>query len=336
MSELTITAAGFTIQPLINQRDGAAIIRWAYNRSFLTSENIQVNWGTLSSGFAIETPCAIASGLVTVDQDTLLWTTDDAQDINPLSIGVSAWLLSSRRVLLQQLTIANKAMWIVPSSQIPTTSWAEFSNYNQANALFYTNPTYYNAPQTDFQIRNYASTNYATDAHLGGVFLSVPADIATDPVVWGANDPLVRDAIVLQGVDVSATVPSDGQVLTYNQANNDWEPANAGSGTGNVISNEISSVDGQVTVASGTGGKTIKFQTDVVREIPTGAINSSNLVFTLAHTPIVGSESVYLQGLLMNSNATFTQNYTISGDTITFEVGTTPQTGNALLVSYRY
>lgn len=259
MSELVITAAGFTIQPLVGLRDGPAVLRWAYSRSFLTSDNIQINWGTISSGFAVTTPCAIADGLLSVEQDTQLWTTDDAQDIDPLSIFISAWLLTPRGQLIQQLLIANKAQWVVPVSLAPTTSWAEFSNYNQANALYYYNPNYYNAPETDRQIRLYAATNYASDTHLGGVYTSVIPAIPSQPVAWITDDPLVRDAVAIQGVEVSVTAPIDTQVLAFNQATNQYEPSNQNPGTGNVVSNEVSSVDGQMALASGTGGKTIKF-----------------------------------------------------------------------------
>src|SRR5690242_894926 len=109
MSELVISP--FEIQPLVNLRDGAAVLRWAYTRAFLDSDGIQVQWGTQSTGFGIEVPCSIASGLVSVDADTTLWTTDDAQDTNPLSIFVCAWLLTPRRQLIQQLQIASKTQW---------------------------------------------------------------------------------------------------------------------------------------------------------------------------------------------------------------------------------
>jgi hypothetical protein len=258
MSELVITAAGFQIQPLVNARNGPAVLRWAYNRSFLTSDNIQINWGTISSGFAVTTPCAIAAGLLTVEQDTQLWTTDDARDIDPLSIFVSAWLLTPRGQLIQQLLIANKAQWVVPASLAPTTTWADFSIYNQATALYYYNPNYLNAPQTVALIDNSFDEHPASDLDLGTVLLTVPADIPSSPVVWAANDPLVRDAISIEGVPVSVTPPLDGQVLVYNQTNNQYEPSNQAAGSGNVISNEISSVDSEMAVFSGTGGKTIK------------------------------------------------------------------------------
>ncbi|MGH7975000.1 MAG: beta strand repeat-containing protein [bacterium] len=70
----------------------------------------------------------------------------------------------------------------------------------------------------------------------------------------------------------------------------------------------------------------------VTREVPTGAINGSNVTFTLAHTPVVGSEEIFLNGLLQNAGAG--NDYTISGATITFT--TAPLTGDVLLVTYRY
>ena len=67
------------------------------------------------------------------------------------------------------------------------------------------------------------------------------------------------------------------------------------------------------------------------REIPSGAINSSNVTFTLAHVPApVGSEMVFLNGLLQNAG--IGNDYTISGATITFN--TAPTTGSVLLATY--
>jgi len=69
----------------------------------------------------------------------------------------------------------------------------------------------------------------------------------------------------------------------------------------------------------------------VDKETPTGLINSSNTTFTLANTPIAGSEHVYLNGILQESGAG--NDYTISGATITYL--TAPVTGSKLIVSYR-
>lgn len=70
----------------------------------------------------------------------------------------------------------------------------------------------------------------------------------------------------------------------------------------------------------------------VDKEIPTGAINGSNVTFTLAFTPSpTGSEHVYLNGVLQMSGAG--NDYTISGATITYLAA--PTTGDTLVVSYR-
>lgn len=280
MSELTISASGFVIQPLVNLRNGPAELRWYYNRSFLTSEGIQVNWGTGTTGFWITTPCSIAAGLVTVDQDTLLYTSDDAQDPNPASIFVSAGIYTTSGKLIQQLTIIQKAQWIVPSSQSPTTTWADFSAYN--SAAFLANPpqVFYTAAQVDALVDRSFDTHPASDTDLGTVLLTVPADVPAQPVVWGANDSLVRDAIKLQSVDISNTAPIDSQVLTFNQANNQWEPANSAEGTGNVISNKVVSVDGQMVIADGTDGKTIQFYEDDGLVRTTGGVAAPSTVGT--------------------------------------------------------
>src|ERR1043165_8569611 len=212
MSELTIIAENFLLQPLLDVRNGPCDIRWWYNRSFLTSDNIQDQWGTGTTGFWVTTPCSIAAGLITVDQDTLLWTTDDAQDPSPASILLSAGLYSVRGKLIQQLQIIQKTQWIVPSSQAPTTTWADFGSYNPAAFLATPPQVFYTAAQVDALVDRSFDEHPASDTELGTVLLTVPADIPATPVVWGGNDPLVRDAIAIQGVSVDDAPPSDPQV----------------------------------------------------------------------------------------------------------------------------
>lgn len=68
----------------------------------------------------------------------------------------------------------------------------------------------------------------------------------------------------------------------------------------------------------------------IVRETPTGSINSSNTSYTLANTPVTGSEMVFLNGILQFPGAG--NDYTISGTTITYL--TAPVTGDRLCVTY--
>ena len=69
----------------------------------------------------------------------------------------------------------------------------------------------------------------------------------------------------------------------------------------------------------------------VDKAIPSGAINGSNTAYTLANTPVAGSEHVYLNGMLIESGAG--NDYTISGANITLL--SAPLTGEKLRVTYR-
>jgi len=94
-------------------------------------------------------------------------------------------------------------------------------------------------------------------------------------------------------------------------------------------------MSGAVTI-SNTGVTTISgsyptYTSFVTREVPTGSINSSNLVFTLANVPKLGTECLFLNGLLQ----TYGVDYTISGATITFEPGDAPETGSILVANYQ-
>lgn len=64
------------------------------------------------------------------------------------------------------------------------------------------------------------------------------------------------------------------------------------------------------------------------RETPSGTIDGVNATFTLAHTPISGTDMVFVNGLLLASG------YTISGTTLTFT--SAPAGGSTLLITYRY
>jgi hypothetical protein len=69
----------------------------------------------------------------------------------------------------------------------------------------------------------------------------------------------------------------------------------------------------------------------VDKETPSGSVNGSNVTFTLANTPVSGSEHLYLNGVLQESGAG--NDYTISTATITML--TAPASGEKIRVSYR-
>jgi hypothetical protein len=68
-------------------------------------------------------------------------------------------------------------------------------------------------------------------------------------------------------------------------------------------------------------------------EVPSGAINGLNQIFTLANTPSPSSSvEVYLNGILMEQGV----DYAIAGAVITFSLAAVPQTGDVVLANYRY
>lgn len=67
-----------------------------------------------------------------------------------------------------------------------------------------------------------------------------------------------------------------------------------------------------------------------ISEVPSGTINGSNVTFVLAHFPVSGTATVYLNGLTQKSGSG--NDYLISGSTITYLFA--PQTGDLLTVIY--
>lgn len=110
-----------------------------------------------------------------------------------------------------------------------------------------------------------------------------------------------------------------------------------GNGTGYTLATLTQGTG--ITITNGSGGITIAAtftnSSFVTREIPTGAINGTNATFTLANTPIAGTEEVFVNGILQNVGSG--NDYTISGATITFSSSpdARPQTGDTVLVNYR-
>jgi len=88
-------------------------------------------------------------------------------------------------------------------------------------------------------------------------------------------------------------------------------------------------VDGSSGPCGSGGGASGNF---VDAEIPVGTVNGSNAVFTLASAPSpVGSLELYRNGLFQRQDV----DYQLSVNTITFFLGSVPQTGDLLVANYR-
>lgn len=87
------------------------------------------------------------------------------------------------------------------------------------------------------------------------------------------------------------------------------------------------------TTSSGTsagGAPVVNSQNLVTGEIPSGATDGVNRLFSLAHIPITSTMVVYLNGLF----EVFGTDYTVNGNQITFSVP--PNAGGVVSITYQY
>lgn len=101
--------------------------------------------------------------------------------------------------------------------------------------------------------------------------------------------------------------------------------------TARAIAAEVA-LDTRVVVLESQVASNLTYDKRVTRETPAGSIDGVVVDFTLANVPAVGTEEVYLNGLLQDEGAT--NDYTIEGAVITFNAVATPQVGDKIRVSY--
>lgn len=87
--------------------------------------------------------------------------------------------------------------------------------------------------------------------------------------------------------------------------------------------------DGTVTCSADASGPNF-----AAAETPTGTVNGSNAAFTLANSPTSSSLELFKNGQLMIAGAS--ADYTLSTNTVTFNAGAIPKTGDVLIAFYRY
>lgn len=100
-------------------------------------------------------------------------------------------------------------------------------------------------------------------------------------------------------------------------------------------------LNGKQSTMSGTGfskfsGSSVSYVNFVYGETPSGTMNSSNVTFTAAHTPLVGTLTVIYNGLIIAP----TTDYTVSGAAVTLlltgHFSTAPSSTDYLLFNYQY
>lgn len=131
----------------------------------------------------------------------------------------------------------------------------------------------------------------------------------------------------------SAAAPSDSQQAATSSLTIEDEGVLIASGVncinfvGDFVTAVTSSTPGKVDVFISQSFQFVDF------EIPSGSIDGSNTVYTLANSPMpTSSLKVVKRGLVMMEN----DDYTVSGNTISFVTGSRPTPGSNLFCWYRY
>lgn len=147
--------------------------------------------------------------------------------------------------------------------------------------------------------------------------------------IASANGALVVNADDLEVVvaDASLEITGSGLKIASGTAGQVLVANASGVPVAQTLSGDIASISatGVVTLAGTITSKS----SFVTRETPSGVVNGTNANFTLANTPELGSEQVFVNGLLMDAGG---EDYSISGATITFV--SAPESGDKIRVNY--
>lgn len=152
----------------------------------------------------------------------------------------------------------------------------------------------------------------------GGSLYKAGAGLTLDGSTFNINATDASISVGVDGIQVGlgdGSLEVDGGLRVVHGTGGQVYIADAtGELTPTTLSGDVSNVTdgGNVTLDANI----LRINWLVTRETPSGAVDGTNTVFSLANTPIAGSESVYLNGLLQEPGAG--NDYTISGSTITF------------------
>lgn len=156
------------------------------------------------------------------------------------------------------------------------------------------------ADDTKLQVKVEADGAITFDAVNKG--LQIETDGSTIQVN-GSNDLEVKDGGITEPKLAASNSPTTGYFLQWNGSALTWADVD----TNAVMDDDV-----------------------ICNEIPSGLINSSNVTYTIANTPVAGTVTVYLNGLFQAPGTGL--DYTISGTTITFAKA--PRTNSELYVCY--
>lgn len=151
-------------------------------------------------------------------------------------------------------------------------------------------------------------------------------------VVTATGDLNVTGVYKVAGTQIALTNLSDGATALRTNASKTILSGNTLTVASGAFLDVIDGLRLNSVTVTATAAELNAVGVIVVRETPGGAMNGSNTAFTLASTPIAGSEELYLNGILQEPGAG--NDYTISGLNITYLAA--PQSTDRLRASYRH
>jgi hypothetical protein len=183
-----------------------------------------------------------------------------------------------------------------------------------------------------------ADTLWLSTADAGGTLNTTSITWVQIPgpsdIIAGAGLLRTGQTIDIVAADTSLQINADSMRVILDAAG---AISVGASGIKNNVDNATIAISGNNLIVKSGGigdtqlSATYQKQANIVtRETPAGSINGVNTTFTLAATPVSGSEQVFLNGVLQEPGAG--NDYTISSATITML--TAPPTGDRLRVNY--
>jgi hypothetical protein len=224
-----------------------------------------------------------------------------------VTLGSTLSLLASGQAIVER---TNCPKVLSPGTIVAAQSVSSLANYPVVILACYTlNPS-------NFSINN--TTTPPTIDVIGGV--------AGNPGGSAGQFQINSNGTIFGGVTFSgdATVASNG-TLTLNSVNGN--PLTCGDTTHSCTL----TINGKGLITASSNNLIASQPNYSLNEFPSGTEDGTNLIFNLAHTPIVGSVDLWLNGLKMSLSV----DYNISGATITF-TNTIPQSGDIMNADYRY
>jgi hypothetical protein len=340
-------AAGYSI-PTTNLANGVDFIQRGGTVAFTAAQSMG-GFKLTAVGDAVaaqdavnlQTLQAYAVGMSTSKRARMLFTTNVALSGLQTSDGITG-LANDIAWLNGQTTASQNGLWTMSSG-----AWTRPVNWAAASAqksfmLFIEEGTLYHDTKWTVSadaivvdttsitaVQDTTGSAYSADATKGMLLTGSAFSVKLLSTGGLSFDGSGNTQIALNGATLN--VSASGLKIADGAAGSVLMAAAGGAATYTAVSGDATlSSTGVVTVLATGATGFVKIGKTKTNATPTGTVNGVNAAFTLATTPIVGSEELYLNGQRLFPGAG--NDYTISGTAITMLV--VPITGDRISADY--